>query len=148
MGFGFARSGIGAGTSGLEFGEESGVEVVSFAGMPFAPAVGVNVSAQFGVEVNDGSIGAPGAAEINTGHSGLSSHSAMVEDECAPLGCTVSALCGEVTACSVFCVVDLAVVEDGVAVTVDVIHIAGDYAMGEVAARSDRDAGSWLSFGR
>ena len=58
----------------------------------------------------------------------------MVEDEGAVLVGAELALRGEVAAGGVEGGVDLAVVEDGVAVAVDEVDVAGDDAVGEVAA--------------
>ena len=59
----------------------------------------------------------------------------MVEDEGGLLVGEVFALRGQVAAGGVQRAVDLAVVEDGVAVAVDEVDVAGDDAVGEVAAR-------------
>ena len=52
-------------------------------------------------------------------------------------GLGVLALRGEVAAGGVEGAVDLAVVEDGVGVAVDEVDVAGDEAVGEVAARGE-----------
>ncbi len=65
----------------------------------------------------------------------------MIEDEGAVLCGGEAALRGDIASGGVDGVVDLAVVEDGFAVAVDEVDVAGDEAVGDVGTGGDRDAG-------
>ena len=77
VGVGIAGGGVGAGAGGFVFGVEGGVEVVGLAGVPFQPACGSDVIAHDGVEVDDGGVGTPRAAEEDVRFAGLGGEAAV-----------------------------------------------------------------------
>jgi hypothetical protein len=139
--FGLAGGWVGAGADGFVLRVEDGVEPVRDAGGPLAPACGFDVALHHAVQVDDGGIVSPWAAEEDVLLAGLGGEVAVVEDEGGLLVGEVLALRGKVAAGSVQGAMDLAAVEDRVAVTVDEIDVSGDDAVGKVAARGSRDAG-------
>lgn len=125
----------------LVLGIEDSVEIMCLTGMPLVPSGGINVRSHLAVEINDGSVGAPWPAKVNVRLAGVGGEAAVVEDEGGLLVGEVLALRRKIATRSVQRAVNLAIIEDGVAIAVDEVDVAGDNAMREVATGDGRSAG-------
>ena len=137
-----ARCRIRARAGRFVLGIEDGIEIMRLTGMPLVPSGGVNVSAHLAVEINDGSVGAPWPAKVHMRLPGLGGEATVVKDEGGLLLGEVLALRRKIAARSVQRAVNLAIIEDCVAIAVDKVNVAGDNAMREVATGDDRRAGN------
>src|SRR5690349_12016666 len=88
---GGARSGSLRLELGIEGSGEGGLAVV----LPVTPAIGVDLGGQFGIQEDDGGIGAPWAAEIDAIGALFGGDAAVVEDIATLLFGVVAALRGE-----------------------------------------------------
>ena len=133
---GSARAGMRTRPGGVEFGIVHRLNRVRFAGMPLTPARRHNVITHFGIQKNHFGIRTPRTPQPHSGHAGVGSEPAVVEDKAAVLIRIMLGLSRD-KALRVRGVVNLAVIEDRFAVAKDEIHVASDIAVSEILSRRD-----------
>src|ERR1017187_8988642 len=108
--------------------------------MPLVPADWVDVRAHDAVQVDDRSIRAPRSTQINVREARFAREPAVIEHKRALLIRNVFPLRREVATGSVRRTVYLTVLEHGVAIAIDEIHIPRDHAVREITSRGNRRA--------
>src|ERR1700677_3839566 len=114
---------------------------MSLAGMPLAPARWFDVGSHLGVEEDHGRIWTPGSTKIDVGFSRFGGQAAVVEDERGLLIGQILSLRGQVAAFGVDRTVNLALIEDSVAVAIDEVDVAGNQTVRKVTACGCRRTG-------
>src|ERR1700679_1444831 len=114
---------------------------MSLAWLPLAPARWFDVGSHLGVEEDHGRVWAPGSTKIDVTFSRFGSQAAMVEDERGLLIGQILALRGQVAACGMQRTVNLAFIEDSVAVAIDEVDVPGNDTVRKVTACGRRRTG-------
>ena len=125
----FALVVLRAGTGRVVLGIVHSVDGMCFAGMPFAPASRINMATHFRVEIDHSGVRPPWTAKIDfAGQAGICDQLAVVQDKSGVFAGIMSRLSSDVTA-RMGRAMDLAMVEDRLAIAEDKIDVPGDIAV-------------------